>query len=160
MQYRTWFSAVLAALITTSCAELGTALENANQTLEELNGSHPSGSTTKREIVKLLDEDNARFRTRNLKLIVENAWHGMEGTVVENCKSVAVEGEVYNKTDRVLDISYSLPTYSERGSRTGSIFGAVAADPYEWTELGTSPDVCTHKFDANKFRITARSFKR
>ena len=85
MQYRTWFPAVLAALITTSCAELGTALENANQTLEELNGNHPSGSTTKREIVKLLDEDNARFRTRNLKLIVENAWHGMEGTVEENC---------------------------------------------------------------------------
>ena len=121
---------LLATLLTASCAELNTALENANQAIGTLNGATSSTSSTasnhsgNKTTVALANKSTAQFETRNMQLEVYQ-----DGCRPSGGDMVSLTGEVRNKTNKSFTFIYNIPTYTKSGARAGSIGNFTMISP-------------------------------
>lgn len=139
---------VLSALFfTASCAELGTALENANQVLGGLSGAASAQNSGKTIAVEAAD--TARYGLRNMKLLIEPS------AVCEGKSRLLLTGSALNKTGRDLYLAYEMPVYNAQGERSGSFVGRQLLPPKEWSEYSGDYQDCIDRFDVRTLKFKA-----
>lgn len=132
---------------TASCAELGAALENANQVLGSLGGTASSQNNGK--TVRIAGKHTAQYELRNMKLTVEPS------AACPGKHRLLLEGSAYNKTGKPIYLEYEMPTYNTRGERKGLFTGRQMLEPKEWNEYSGDYQDCIENFDAGRLKFQA-----
>lgn len=143
---------LLTTLFTASCAELNTALENANQALGSLNGSvsGSSGQSNRSKTLPIASKNTAQYGTRNMQLWVDDS------ATCPSKNRLKLTGSVYNKTNKDMYVSFEMPTYNTRHERGGAFAYRLLVSPKEWTEVTSNYQDCIDQFDVN--RMTTQSY--
>lgn len=133
-------------LLLAGCAELNDSLAKVNSALSGVNGSL-SGSTSS-EGNRIPDRQTPVYTLKNMKIIPTAS--GLELT-----------GEAYNKINKMIRLTLSVPIYDKEGFASGSLRGEVVISAKEKTRIeihSLLPVPEGGRYDIQKFKVQQEIF--
>ncbi|KPN72613.1 hypothetical protein [Neisseria sp. 83E34] len=131
MNIRFTVSALVAVAALSGCAQLNAGLEQLSGALDKANSalsaSNSSGSIGKTYTV--VDKVTSQYEIRNLSLKLEK--------LNETRTDVRFDGQAFNKTNKLLNISIVIPVYDEQNYLVTSVRAQVHLPPGEKTRVDT-----------------------